>query len=259
MASVISGPTITGTASTADSSLFFAENSVPLSGSQVKRVTTALGGTNMTLTNVTRVQVFGNGVAFIDCPPAVLRAIYGFMCKRAEWSTSATSASVDFSLLMPGGAAPAGKNLRFIWQKNSTPSGTVTANIHEYADDSPASGYPSVISNSANIPASATTQPYNIQNMAGSVMAGIYIPDVANVTLLRYYDQFGLCYEFTSSAQIVEQFALYYGTSTFTDIFIPVRPSAVIPGVTRLEISTGGSWAGVTNEIGCLTYAGNPQ
>ncbi len=256
MATVISGPTITGTSTTADSSLFFAENSVPLSGSEVKRLSLAFSGTSAVLSNITRIQVFAQGVPFVDCPVAVLRAVYGYLTKHAQLPASQSAASIDFSLLMPGGAAPAGKQLRIIFAKNSTPAAT-TISLHEYADPSPASGYPSLITGSANVPASATTQPYNIQNKAGATMAGIYLPDIANITLLRYYDEFGMCYEFTSAAQLAEQFVLYYGTSTFTDIYLPVRPSRVIPGVTRIEISTGGGWAGVTNEIGSLAYIGN--
>jgi hypothetical protein len=238
---IISGPSVTGTASNADSSLTHTENLVPRSGSAVRRLVMTLGGTNMTLANVTRVTVKANGALRCDAPPAQWRAMLGFYGKKAEWSSSGSRLTIPLDFFM-GMGAPANQLLRVEIAKNATPSGTVTSQMHEIIDDqSPVTGSGYFLSATNSLGASATSQPVQIN--APGILLGMVIPDVANITLLRIKGPQGTIAEWTSSAAIIETYEMYRGTTAVTEVFLPVPPTPILAGQTLLEVSTGAGYS----------------
>jgi hypothetical protein len=237
----VSGPTVSGVASTADRSLTFSEDIIPVHGSAVRRMVVNLAGTNMTLANLTRVALKVKSQLRIDSPIAQFRAMLGYYGKKAEWASTATRMTVPLDFFMGLGADPSGK-IRLELEKNGTPSGTITAALHQYIDEvAPALGFGYFLSSSqGQIGASAATQSATVNGVGKLV--GMVVPDVANVTLLRIKQGSQTISEFTSSAAIIESAELMRGTTAVTEVYLPLPGYDIVPGSTMIQVSTNGSY-----------------
>lgn len=242
---LVPGPTISGTSSSATTNSFL--DSVMLNGPSIKKLHVAMTGTAMTITNQTRITVRADSRPFIDCDPWAMRALLGALGKKAEWPTAAVRFTIPLDLF--GCAAPVG-SLRLDVAKNATPATNTVILGYTQGNDAPA-GYFMYLANALNVAASAANQPYAFKApVPGALLMGFAIEDVANLTLLRLYAGGTSILEATSYLQLIEKDELERGTTAVTELFLPIQSANFSPGTGyQLEISTGGSWAGVTNEI----------
>lgn len=270
---------ITGTQTTADGSLFFAENVVSVSGTTVRELHFALGPTTDTtnsLDNVTRVTVKAGSTPFIDATPAQIAAYLSYIGKKAEWEfenpggTGPESNHLqNFVIPLHGGrgwSAPPGANLSITITKNAT-MGTTTAptlQLHEGLNQVEGSqGYMSFLSSKYVIGASNNIYSINVSNPG--ILMGIAIPTPLNLTLLRLYDTSGLVAEFTEPRTLVYSQELYQGNqiSSIGAASNPVTfwkcpiERQVVAGVTRIDVGTNSSWT--DQEWGFLTYFPSPS
>lgn len=260
---VISGPVQPGTALTADRSLTFAENMVPVSGSAVRQLILTLFG--LTWAEVTRITVKAGSVPFVDCTPAYLRAFFNFIAKGAQWAAADIAGSLYFpgntllgekpadNILSMGG--PPGQLMRIEIQKSAVPAAGNSAQLHQLIEDRAlAQAWSYFVASSANIPTPAIT--FNVPITTPGLLAGLVIPDVNQVTLLRIFGPDGLMHEFTSAAAIIEHQKQYRAAGAIPlgdPLYISLAPTPVIPGRTRIEVSTSALFAGPTAELGIHT------
>lgn len=250
----VPGASVAGTVSTADDSLTLTEQ-VMISGSSVKAIHCVLSGTNMIVTNVTKITVRAGGPPLIDVTPAQLRAWLGFVGKKAEITTGGVRFTIPFHGFM-GLAAPAGKLLRLTASKNATPSSANLA-VHYLIDEqAPSAGYFSFLSTGTGLAAGANST-VSVPIPEGGLIKGVTIPDVANITMLRlWHPQYGSPMEFSSFAALQEAQELARGTTVADPIYFEL-PFAV-PAVTgaRWEFSTGAGWS-AGNEMAYLKLYAN--
>jgi hypothetical protein len=254
----VSGPIVTGTNTTADTSLFFADNQMPVSGAAVRELIFTLSNdATAIVSNVTRVTLRAGQVPFVDARLDALTAMYGFYGKKAEYSGS----GVGFSVLLHGyrgWSAPPGQGLRADIAKNATMTNSPKLQIHEGLNDTDMStGFMYFVGASANIAASAITQPLNITTPG--MLVGFVLPQPQNVTLIRIYGAEGLQLEITAGTALIESQQQYRGTTVTDPLYVKLpKELLVTPGASRMEISTNGSWTGATIEVTFHTYVPNP-
>lgn len=246
MRRLVPGPRISGTSSSAQTLSFL--DSVMLNGPSIKKVHINMAGTNMVMSNLTRLTMRADSRPFIDCDPWALRALLGALGKKAEYGTSAVR--YTFPLDLFGGAAPAG-SLRLDIAKNATPGANQTIDVsYTQGNDTPA-GYFMFLANALNIAASASNQPYAFKApVPGALLMGFAIEDVANITLLRLYAGGQSILEATNYLSLTEKDELERGTTAVAELYLPIQAANYSPNTGyQLELSVGASWAGVANEI----------
>lgn len=257
---IVSSSSVAGTATTADRSLTFQENQIPVSGSAVRELIISM--TVATVADLDMITVKAGGVPFIDAPPSFLRAHQNFIAK----GTSFAEADLSFNVIFPGPVmmgqsfpqnvytvgAPPGQLLRVELLKDAVPAAS-TATLHEMVvEEAPASAWPYFIAIPMNIAASQTSAPFQI-NTPG-ILQGLVIEDSADVTALRYYGASGLVYDFTTALALRQAFRNFQGADAVSDVmYLPVPPEPVVPGRTRIEITTAAGWVGVGGRLGIHT------
>ncbi len=236
----IAGSTVSGVASTADRSLTFVEDNIQVWGSSVRRLVIGLAGTNMTMANIARITLKTKSQLRIDAPPIHIAALLGFYGKKAEWASTVTRFTIPLDFFLGLGADPSGK-LRLEIEKNATPSGTITAQMHQYVDEvSPVNAYGQFLSTTQGlVAASASAQPLSLSG--SGVLMGLTVPDVANVTMLRVKQKGTIITEFMSSAAIIEAAQLQRGTTSVTEVYVPITPIEITPD-TLIQVSTGAGY-----------------
>lgn len=261
---IVSCSSVTGVSSAADRSITFQENMISVSGSPVRELILSGIGTGFTVAAITTITVKAGGVPFIDAPPSFLRAHQNFMAK----GTCFAEADASFNVVFPGPVmmgqsfpqnvytmgAPPGQLLRVEILKTTTPAATV-ATLHELVIEEPAmaaNAWPYFIAIPMNIAASQTSAPFQI-NTPG-ILVGLVLEDSADITALRYYGASGLVYDFSTALALRQAFRNFQGADAVSDVmYLPVPPEPVVPGRTRIEITTAAGWVGVTGRLGVHT------
>lgn len=240
MKRIIAGPTIQGTAATADRSLTFAENLIPVHGSSVRRLVVSMSGTGMNLGNVTRLTLKAASQPVIDCKPTHLRALLGYFGKRSYFDSSRTDFVLPLDLF--GGAAPPQALLRLEIEKNSTP-GASTATLVEVVDDAPVTGYFRAIGATQPLAAGDSNR---LLNVSGSgILIGVVVPDVFDVSLLRIRQGGDVVAEYPNGAliQAVYAYDRPYDPAAGEPCYVPVDPLPIVPGSTQIEASAGAGYS----------------
>jgi len=235
----VAGSTVAGVSSNADRSLTFVEDNIQVWGSSVRRLVIALTGTSMTLANVTRITLKAKSQLRIDAPVIHLAALLGYFGKKAEWASTATRITIPLDFFIGAGADPSGK-LRLEIEKNATPAAS-TAQMHQYVDEvTPTNHFGQFLSTTQGlVGASASNQPLSISG--SGVLMGLTVPDVANVTMLRIKQRGQIITEFQSSAAIIESAQLDRGTTSVTEVYVPIPPIPITPD-TLIQVSTGSGY-----------------
>ena len=249
---VVSGSSVTGTNTTADKSLTLPEGLISEHGSHVKRLILTFTGTTVTLANYTRITVKTKGQLRMDGPIAHWRALLGYFCKRAIWTSTDTRMIIPLDMFMGLGADPSGQ-LRVEITKNATPTGSPTMQLHQVIDRAAQSpGYCMFICQSqSQIGASANTQPVTLAGEGA--LHGLVIPDTANITLLRIKAAGRVVQEYTSADAIIAATDLERGTTVTSPAFLPVDGIPMIPGQVEIIVSTGSGYT--ADEWGLFTLA----
>ncbi|HLY11247.1 MAG TPA: hypothetical protein VKW04_18240 [Planctomycetota bacterium] len=267
------GPTITGTATTADTSLTFQPLTIPVSGPPVRELGFHLSPTTDntdSLDNITNINVLNGNVSFINCPPAMIGALLSFLGKKTEWEfNAATNHQPSFMLPLHfwrGFSAPPNGNLSVILTKNNSMGGTTAPTLQLTLGtnyQAPSNGYFSLLASQFVI--GASNKNFTVQISQPGVLEYIIVPTPLNLTLFRFWDSAGKQAEFND----VQMNSLVYSQSLYGGFPIPVPypgnylvwrppvPRKVVSGVTRIDVATNGSWT--DGQWGFVTTFRNPK
>lgn len=237
MRRIIAGPTVSGTATTADRSLTFSENIIPRHGSAVRRLHVRMTGTSMTVSNLTRIELKANSQPIVNVLPTHLDRILTHYFKREVFAGTQTEFTLPLDLF--GGGAPAGALIRLELEKNATPAAS-TATLYEELDDAePAQGFMQILGSTQPL---AATDSNRVLNVPGSgVLVGIVVPDAPNITLLRVRQNGDVVVDLGTGiiAQIGQ---IDRGADLSGATFLPLPPIPVVPGGTQIEASANASY-----------------
>lgn len=237
MRRIIAGPTVTGTATTADRSLTFSENIIPRHGSAVRRMHVTMTGTGMTLGNVTRLTLKANSQPVIDARPDHLARIFAQFQKRDVFASSQTAFTLPLDLF--GGAAPAGALLRLEIEKNATPGASTATLFEELEDELPSAGYYMVLGSTQPLAANDTNRLINVPG--SGALVGVVVPDAGNITLFRIRQSGDVIYDL-GGASIAQVGQFDRGADFSGAQFVPIPGIPIVPGATQVEASANGSY-----------------
>lgn len=248
MKRALPGPTKTFTGGTAGS-LIWTEAEIPYGGAALKGFFIVLTGTGFDIDALTRIRVFADSKEILRVDELQYAQWYSTLGKRAIMAAAETRLEILFDFANIECAAPEGKPLRVQLDYDATPTGACTAQLNYILGDGPASTWMQLLSSAMNVGASQST-PYSYPITQQGILRGIILPDVADITSAKLFVGESLIADLVSGAAILAVQDYYSGVDTDSGekLYILETPMEIVPG-TRIEITTGASFAGATAEL----------
>lgn len=239
--------------------VLWTEAEIPYGGAALKGLYVALTGTNYTLANITRIQVFAGEKPIWRVNQEQLAQYLSTLGKRALAASTDTSFAILFDFANANCSAPALQAIKVQIDHNATPAGACTAQINYILGDAPSVCFTQLIASAMNIAASQST-PVSYPITVAGVLRGILVPDVADVTSLRLWVGEKLMMDFPSSAALLKAQDYYSGVATTTGqkMLILDGPGMPVEAGTRVELTTAAGFGGVTEELTVWTENPHP-
>jgi hypothetical protein len=239
------GPTKTLQNGAADT-LLWEQGSIP-SGSQVKAVSFVYTGTGHTLSDTATIKLMRGGTIFMSFASNLQQsALVDSLGKKtvantAQRFTIPIQNTFGWPYQYPFLAAPPNEalSIEIVTSTGSSATGTIIPYFHLDAS-APASAYPIMISQLLGPAGSLTNYEFNVTQQ-GTMLHG-FILDETNITTIRFnYLGTDVWPSFTPSA-LNEVQELIQGTTVTTNraFYLPT-PVPVVPGQTKLIITSGGN------------------
>lgn len=258
---------ITATQTLADGSIRFKMNDFNVLGKRLRDITLNINfqatsdATNI-LTNILRLQLLFGTQKGWDCLITHLRALIGFVTKKAALVTTQDYINIPLHMFR-GYSAPPGQNLDLTLTKNAT-YGTnqvpkVSMNLGFNQRDE-TRGYLNILGKLYGVPASSGGT--NIKPDQPGKLQYVILPTLTGITGLIYSDDRGTRHRFTDVKTLIAQQEQYSGVAyaaPYSGPFVWKVPEEreIKSGVTEISLITNASWT--DDEITLVTEFPNPK